>query len=133
MCCSSYKAEKRAGRSRREGRERCEGRDVREAREARGREETGALALAPPADVHHARRYNDMAPKRTYQSSSDSSTTCRVANFPLYFVDVFFEWPLFLPEFDNYKTRAHKTLDRKITAMDSKSPLTELDDDTLKY
>ncbi|XP_050683791.1 prominin-like protein isoform X2 [Leptidea sinapis] len=60
---NSYKAEKRAGRSRREGRERCEGRDVREAREARGREETGALALAPPADVHHARRYNDMAPK----------------------------------------------------------------------
>ncbi|VVC91382.1 unnamed protein product [Leptidea sinapis] len=29
--------------------------------------------------------------------------------------DVFFEWPLFLPEFDNDETRDHKTLDHEIT------------------
>ncbi|CAF4823443.1 unnamed protein product [Pieris macdunnoughi] len=61
---SAYKAEKRTGRNRREGRE---GRDVRETREGRegrrGEAESAGVALAPPLDAHHARRYNDMAPK----------------------------------------------------------------------
>ncbi|XP_022122053.2 prominin-like protein isoform X1 [Pieris rapae] len=61
---NAYKAEKRSGRNRREGRE---GRDVRETREGRegrrGEAESAGVALAPPLDAHHARRYNDMAPK----------------------------------------------------------------------
>ncbi|RVE44153.1 hypothetical protein evm_011200 [Chilo suppressalis] len=66
---NAYKAEKRAGRGRRAG--------AGEAGEGRGGAGPGAgggaaaggagpgpgPALAPPLDAHHARRYNDMAPK----------------------------------------------------------------------
>ncbi|XP_052750480.1 prominin-like protein isoform X2 [Galleria mellonella] len=65
---NAYKAEKRAGREGREGRDgRVRGRGEGEgggggARGA-GPARPEAAALAPPLDAHHARRYNDMAPK----------------------------------------------------------------------
>ncbi|CAG4990787.1 unnamed protein product [Colias eurytheme] len=67
----AYKAEKRAGRGRREregrGEVRGEGRGGAvggAGGAARARDDgAAALALAPPVDAHHARRYNDMAPK----------------------------------------------------------------------
>ncbi|KAM3960565.1 prominin-like protein [Aphomia sociella] len=62
---NAYKAEKRAGREGRDGRVR--GRGEGEGGGAGGGGGAGArgeaAALAPPLDAHHARRYNDMAPK----------------------------------------------------------------------
>lgn len=58
-CCSAYKAEKRASREARRG-----GGGAGGAGEARGERRAGpAPAVAAPLDAHHARRYNDMAPK----------------------------------------------------------------------
>ncbi|XP_073945708.1 LOW QUALITY PROTEIN: prominin-like protein [Choristoneura fumiferana] len=51
---NAYKAEKRAGR---------EGRRGGGAGRGGARDEARAPVVAPPLDAHHARRYNDMAPK----------------------------------------------------------------------